>query len=140
MSFDISAAVEVSDTFDVELIDPKTGDAILGDGGKPCTITVYGPAAREFASAKARNNLRIVEQLKRRGKQEADPDEETAATASFLAACTKSFNNFGYQGMESGEAAFRAFYADRRMGFHTDRVNREMGDWANFTAGSPKTS
>lgn len=158
---DISS-IEVADTFDVELIHPKTGDVVRGasvpvldatgapvldEKGQPrtspgpvCTVTVYGPGSAQFAAAKAKNNLRFVERLKRKGKQEADPDEELANTARFLASCTVSFNNFDYRGMPNEAAAFQACYADRKMGWLTDLVNGEMGDWANFTTGSSKTS
>lgn len=139
MSYDISS-IQVADTFDVELVHPKTSAPMLGDEGKPCTVTVYGPGSKAYAAAKAKNNLRFVERLKRKGKQEADPEEDAANTAAFLAACTVSFNNFGYKGMPSGPDAFRALYLDPKMGFITEQVNGEMGDWANFTTSSSKTS
>lgn len=140
MSFDVST-IEIADTCDVEILHPKSSAPLEGDDGKVCTITIHGPGSKAFAAAKARNNLRFVERLKRKGKQEADPEEDAANTAAFLASITVSLNNFSYKGGDPRSAdTFRALYADPAMGWLTELVNGEAGDWARFTTSSSKGS
>jgi hypothetical protein len=133
--FDISS-LAADETFDVEILNPKTGEALIGDGGKPCSVTVYGPGTKPFAAARSRASNRAVKRLRSKGsKSDTTPEEELAATASFLTDITKSFNNFGYKGMPAGAEAHRALYLDPHMGFITEQVNVGAGDWGNFTKG-----
>jgi hypothetical protein len=161
--FDLSS-IKVSDTFDVEITHPRTGSPLLAPGdvvtdeatgqpaidpatnepkrgpGKPVTVTVYGPGTAVFAKAKAAERARSLAKLRRKGTSKDDtPEEEAEATAAFLSSCTKSFNNFNYHGLPNDEQGFRACYADPKMGWFTQQVNAEMGDWANFTTSSSKT-
>lgn len=112
-------------------IDPTTGEEKIV-GGVPMSVTVYGPGSKPFAAAKAANSTKSVERIRRKGKVTITADEEAASTATFLTACTVSFNGFNYRGLEGSEQ-FRACYADPTMGWLTEQVNREMGEWANFT-------
>jgi hypothetical protein len=54
-----------------------------------------------------------------------------------LAACTASFNGFGYREM-TGYEMFKAAYLDPGIGFISEQINKAVGDWANFTQGSSK--
>lgn len=129
--FDIST-LSAEETFDIEILDPRTGEPMT-DEGKIVSVTVYGPGSKPFAAAKSKASNRAIERFKRKGKTATTPEEDAAATASFLAACTKAFNNFNYKGMDAGPDMFRACYEDIAMGWITEQVNREMGDWGNFT-------
>lgn len=140
MTFDIASEIAVDDTFDFELKHPKTGLPLIGEGGEPCSITLYGPKTRHYAAAKARDNQRMVDNLARDAKPEDEGDEVRQAVAAFLAPCTARFNNFTYKGMEPGEATFRAFYLDPNFGWVAERANREIANWGNFTKGSSPTS
>lgn len=146
-TYDVST-VEVSDTFDVEILHPKTQDPMIvgGEttedpetgakkttGGKPMTVTVFGPGSKVFKAAQSVQSNRAIARFKAKGKGESTPEEDAANTARFLSACTVSFNNFGYKGMEAGREMFRALYLDPKMGWLTEQVNKEMGDWSNFT-------
>lgn len=131
--FDISS-IEVAETTDVHLRDPE-GELIYTPDGKPVTVTIYGPGSKPFAKAQAAQQNKALERLKKKGKFEQSADERAAEKAEFLASCTKSFNNFTYKGME-GREQFVAFYADQTRGFLVDQIDKEMGDWANFTGKS----
>jgi hypothetical protein len=144
--FDIST-IDVADTFEVQIKHPKTGDVIIvggeakvveGEtvtvGGAAMSVTVYGPSSRQYRSAQSVASAKLIKRL--RAKTEPDPDEDTAATAAFLSACTVSLNNFGYKGQSEGREAYRALYLDPKMGWLTEQVNSAMGDWANFTKAS----
>lgn len=139
MTFDIST-LSADETFDVEIMDPRTGEPLIGDDNKPCTVTVYGPGTKPFAAARSRASNRSIKRLRSKGKMETTPEEDAAATASFLTEITKRFNNFGYKGLDDGPEAYRALYLDPKLGFITDQVNAGAGDWANFTQGSSKNS
>ena len=138
MSFDI-AAMEVADTFDVEILNPKTGEPLIGDDEKPCTVTVYGPGTKQFAAARSKASNKTMKRLRTKGKLDTSADEDLAATASFLTEITAAFNGFTYKDGEQGEAMFRACYLDARMGWLTDQVNTGAGDWGNFTPELPSS-
>ena len=52
----------------------------------PMTVNLYGPASKQYARAKAAQNNKIVDRLKRKGKAEQTAEQSTAETAEFLAA------------------------------------------------------
>lgn len=136
MSYDISTRAAV-DTFDVVILDPATGKPMLGEGDKPCSITVYGPGSAANAAANAAQNVRATERLRTTGKDTMNADEDLVETAEFLTQVTHSFNNFDYKG-ETGPEAFKALYLDRKLGYITKQVNVGAGSWGNFTKASPK--
>jgi hypothetical protein len=129
---DISTRAVV-DTFDVELIDPSTGEPLLNDVGSTCSVTVYGPGSKPFAAAKSASSNRSMKRMRAKGKLDTTPEEDAAVIASFLTAITVSFNGFDYKGGEQGPDMFRACYLDTGMGWLTEQVNTGAGDWGNFT-------
>lgn len=133
-SFDIST-IEVTDTFEVEITHPATDEPMTADG-TPMTITVCGPASAQFKAAHAVQNAKITKRL-RSGKTDEDADVLAADKAAFLSMCTVSLNGFNYKGETDGRETFRALYLDPKMGWLTDQVNRQMGDWSNFTRAAP---
>lgn len=133
-TFDIST-IEVTDTFEVEIKHPKTDEPIIVEG-QPMTVTVYGPASAQYKAAQAVQNTKLTKRL-RSGKTEEDADALAADKAAFLSMCTVSLNGFNYKGQTEGREAFRALYLDPKMGWLTDQVNRQMGDWSNFTQAAP---
>ncbi len=62
------------------------------------------------------------------------------AIAAFLSACTVSFNNFSYKGMEPGEPTYRAFYLDKNFGWAAEKMNRDIANWGNVIGDSSTTS
>lgn len=135
--FDITKK-SVSEQGTVELTDADESP-LLGEDGKQLTITVYGPGSKEFEKAAAKRQNRLVDRLKRKGKSDMSAEEQRAEQAEFLSSVTASFNGFGYPpaGEQTGKPLFRALYMDPSLGFITDQVQRFVGDWGNFTAGSP---
>ena len=135
--FDINS-IQVDDTSEVEILDPRTGEVLIGEGGKACTVTVYGPGSKPFAAARSSANARAVKRFRAKGRNgEMSPEEEAAAKAAMLTPITLSFNNFQYDGKENGADTFRACYLDPKMGWLTEQVNDAAGDWANFTKDAP---
>lgn len=143
MTYDVKD-FEISDTTDIVLNHPKTGEPFLvdatvddGQGGTkpgkaPMTVTVYGPGSKAFKAAQAASS-KAFQATFHRGKSRETAEQLDARTASFLSACTISFNNFTYNGGDPKDReTFRACYLDAKRGWITEQVNAEMGDWANF--------
>jgi len=119
----------------VELLDASE-QPMIGEDNKPMTITVYGPGSKSYARAQAANQNRMIDKLKRKGKTEQSAEEKAKEQAEFLAGCTKEFSsNIEYDG-QSGEALFKAVYADNSIGFIAEQVGKHIGDWSHFTKGS----
>lgn len=105
---------------------------------KPMLVTLYSPGSKAYAKAQTRNQNRMIDKLKKKGKTDQTPEEKAAETAEFLADCTKAMENVEYDKLQ-GEALFKAVYADSSIGFIADQVGKHLGDWANFTKGSAKS-
>jgi 3-hydroxy-3-methylglutaryl CoA synthase len=138
MTFDISS-LAAGDTFEIEINDPRTGEPLLGEGGKACSVTVFGPGSKPFAAAQSAASNRAMKRLRSKGKIETTAEEDAASKATFLTAITQAFNNFSYKDGEQGPDMFRACYLDGAMGWLTDQVNTGAGDWANFTKAAPSS-
>lgn len=133
--FDISS-LAVKETAIIELETPD-GEELLNNDGQRLSITVFGPGSKQFQKAQSVRNRGILEYVRKGGKKMKD-DEQRELDADFLAACTASFNNFGYKEL-AGYDMFKAAYLDPSIGFISEQVNKAVGDWANFTKGSAKT-
>lgn len=132
--FDISK-LAVNETTDIHLRGADD-EPLLDEHGKPMTITVNGPGTKAFAKGQSARNKAVLERFQRKGKNKADTTLEE--NAEFLASVTVSFNNFQYMGLE-GYEQFKACYLDTKIGFIAEQVNKELGDWSNFTKGSTKS-
>lgn len=137
MTFDISA-LTAADTVDIEVLDPRTGEPLIGEGGRPCSVTTHSPGSKAFVAAQTKASNRALKRLRSKGRQDATPEEDVATKASFLTDITVSFNNFTYKGGENASAdTHRACYSDTGMGWLTDQVNTGAGDWGNSLKAAP---
>lgn len=134
--FDILSQA-VAETADCE-INQADGKPMIGEKGKRCSITFYGPSTDQFAAMQARQRKRLHERVAN-DQTELTPDEEIADAAEDLASITKSFNHFIFPGdFASPEEMYRACYSERRIGFVRERGNRFVSNWGNFSTGSGK--
>lgn len=129
MSFDIST-LSVNETKEIQLRHPATDELLMNDG-KVMSITVHGPGSKVFAKARSVAENKAVDRIKKKGNTDQTPEQKQENAAEFLAACTVSLNNFDYKG-GADAAAIKAMYLDRKIGFISEQVDKEMGDWANF--------
>ena len=132
--FDISN-LAVNSTATIELESPD-GEPLTNQDGEVLTVTVYGPGSKQFQKASGVRNRAILEYVRKGGKKMKE-DEQRELDAEFLAACTVSFNGFGYKDL-TGSEMFKAAYLDPAIGFISEQVNKAIGDWANFTKQSQK--
>lgn len=102
------------------------------DISKPLVVVLYGPGSKQYQAAQAKNQNRMVEKLRRKGKVDQTAEEKASEQAEWLLACTHSFENVSYDDLQ-GEAMARAIYTDPGIGFIADQVGKHIGDWANFT-------
>jgi hypothetical protein len=127
----------VEETSIIALLGPDDAP-MKGEDGAPMTITVYGPGSKSYARAQAAQSNRMIDKLKKKGKMDQSAEEKAREQAEFLAGCTKEFSpNIEYDGLK-GEALHRAVYADTTIGFIAEQVAKHIGEWANFSKGSPK--
>ncbi len=122
-----------------------TGELLFADAERklPCRIHLHGPGSEIAGVIEARQSSRALKRMQDNdGKVTAATSEERKAeTSADLAALTSHFENFEYQpeGVETpltGEALYRALYADQSLGFITKQVAKFFGDWGNFSSGS----
>jgi hypothetical protein len=111
---------------------------LKGEDGKPMTVTLYGPGSKAYARAQAAQSNRMIDKLKKKGKTDQSAEEKAREQAEFLAGCTKEFSsNIEYDGLK-GDVLYRAVYADSSIGFIAEQVAKHIGEWGNFSKGSPK--
>lgn len=128
---DLSTMVAV-DTIDIEINDPRTGEPLVGEGGKPCSVTVDSPGSKEFAAARSVASNKAIKRLRSKGKADTTPEEDAASTADFLTRITRSFNNFTFNEADpTSKDTFRSVYLNPGLGWLTDQVNQGAGDWGN---------
>lgn len=95
-------------------------------------VTVYGPGSKQYAAAQSKQQNRMIDALKKKGKTEQTPEKKAAETAEFLADVTVSFDGLEYEGLADRELAL-AVYSDISIGFIADQVAKHISDWSNFS-------
>ena len=129
----------VEETGVLELRD-ASGEPMVGEDGKPMTITGYGPGSSQYANAQAMQQNRMIDKLKGRGKTEQSAAEKLREQADFLAGCTKEFSSNIEMDDLKGDALFKAVYSEKRIGFIAENFGKWLGDWGNFSKPSTTTS
>jgi hypothetical protein len=126
---------EVEETAVVEL-NTAADEPMIGEDGKPMTITVYGPGSKQHAAAQAVSQNRMFDRMRKKGKVEQTADEKARENVDFLVACTKEFSaNIQVDDLK-GEELYRAVYGNRKLGFIGDQVAKVLGEWGSFTKAS----
>ncbi len=131
-AFDLSQ-YEAADTAVLDVLNQKE-EPLLGAGGQPVTIEMYGPGSAQYAKAQAKidsaSQTRAFAAI--RGKVTKDAAEENRKLqAEKLAACTKQINNFPVDPP--------ALYGNAKLGYITNQAAKFLEDWGNFPAASSKS-
>jgi hypothetical protein len=113
-------------------------DELLYSDGQPVIVNVYSPGSAQHAKATARQQNRMLDMMKRKGKADVTAEQKAVENAEFLADCTVSFENLDYDDLIGRELAI-AVYSDKTIGFIADQVATYIGDWSNFTQPSAKS-
>lgn len=138
--FDITE-LEIGDTAVYHVTDAHGNerfDTTDPENPVPITITIYGPGHEKAVKAEhtrsEKRSTRTVAIMSGKNLKHA----EVAANqerAEFLAAITKSFDNFQYAG-RTGNDAFRALYLNPKLGHIADGVEKLYNDRGNFVPDS----
>lgn len=107
-------------------------ELMYAENGQPVRANVFGPGSKQYAKATAKQQNRVMDMLKRKGKTEQTAEQKREENAQFLADCTDSFENLTYDEL-TGDALKLAVYSDQSIGFIADQVAKHIGDWANFS-------
>lgn len=94
-------------------------------------VNVYGPGSKQYAAAQARQQNRMIDRLKKKGKTDQSAEQKAAENAEFLADVTVSFEGLEYDDLKGHDLAM-AVYSDITIGFIADQVAKHCGDWQNF--------
>lgn len=138
MAFNFTSK-RAAETADIPL---KNGDGspLLGEDGKPLTVTVYGPASPAWEQATAEVNRRRAKRMRENGgKIEAALDDAKQDQIDFLTRVTVKFNgDVEHDDAKNKNDLPRAIYSDASLGFIREHVHAEANDWSAFTKGSVK--
>lgn len=112
----------------------------LFDDGKPVRIVIYGPGSDAAAEVEQRVTARILKRMADNdGKPSVGtPEQRETEAADDLASITVEFENLNYTAGagKQGKELFRAFYADKKLGFIAQQIQKAHKDWGNFKPAS----
>lgn len=128
--------LEVEETSTLALLS-TTDQPLIGDDGKPITVTVYGPGSKQYQRAKTNQSNRYLRRMGRKGSNaDATSEERITDDANLLTACTVSFSdNFKYGG-EPASDHIADIFKNTKLGFIGEQVAKHIAEWGNFTKGS----
>lgn len=131
--FDLTASADIPQK--LTLLDPRTGEELLDQDGKPVTITLLG---RDSTVAKKESKRRSQEMLNRAVRQGAtrkiSVDETIESAVSLLSKLTVSWSGFSKNGQpydfspENAESLYSEFSWIR------EQVDEFVSDRQNFMA------
>lgn len=135
MTFD-ATQYELEDTAVLNVQDASGTDDLMV-GGKPVTITVYGPGSKQGVKmlhvsgrhAALRTTALIRGKISKNAAVEADEEK-----VEKLVAITAAINNFPYEG------GAEAIYSNPKLCYIADQVEAFFSDKANFSKPSTKNS
>ena len=122
--FDLSK-YETVDTAQLVVQNPKGGD-LLGEGGLPVVINLYGMGSKQYVNAKYKldnaNQMRSLAML--RNNKPANAEDVAKSEAEFLAAVTQSIENFPVDPL--------TLYSNPKLAYIKSQVDKFVGDTENF--------
>jgi hypothetical protein len=134
MSFKLSSvAVKADTTYDLQLVDPVTGDLLWADGdvkSKPVAIQIYGKNSKAYRNATEAIQARRFDNVKKK----YTPAQMQADATEILVACSIKTINLEYDGEEelNTAAQFRKLYNDNDLDFVRKAVDGGIEEVANF--------
>lgn len=118
----------------IDLLDPRSGEPLLDDDGKPYWIEIIGmDSAKLRAVSQSIVGKRVTNIRKGKGV-EYDADAEDAEKFRLYATATKSWNvpTFDGQVLECNEKNARKLYADPRFPWIAEQIDKEIANRARF--------
>ena len=110
------------------------------DPASAIVANLYGPGSKEYARATAKQNNRVMNRLKQKGKIEQTAEQKLLEDAEFLADCTQSIENLEeHTPVTTDRQTLIEQYTDNEIGFVRDQIAKHIGDWSNFSKGLAKS-
>lgn len=127
--------IEFSDTGNIEIVHPVTGEDLIAEDGTNMSVTVYSPHSKEFRAAK---DAMLDSQIGTKGIKKLSSAQMERAKITMLKAITVSFN-----GVDFGDGPLeisKAVQEYKTHGWFRDQVDTGAGDNANFLVPTSATS
>jgi len=122
-------SLKLSETTEMLLKHPATGEVLEDDDGKPVTFTLFGTSSREYRKAVDV----LVRKKKQRGGRDANLAESRADSLEFITTLTQKIDNMDYQGQVlDNPEAIKALYSDESLSWIRDAVNAELNSVEAF--------
>jgi hypothetical protein len=123
-------SLKLSETTEMLLKHPATGEVLEDEKGKPVVFTLCGTASREYQKAVDV----LVRKKKQRNGREATHAESRADSIEFVTSLTKKVDNMNYPdgvALDNPEA-IKALYTDESLSWIRDQVNSELNSVEAF--------
>lgn len=129
-------SIEIPDTAVIEIEHPR-GGKLNGKDGKPCTITVYGPASDRAIEYDRKNKKRIFDRIGKKGAKglasmSAEEAEEYALDR--LSTLTAAVSGIEIGGKPVTPENIRSVYAEPKYGWLRQQVEEKLSGWDDFLA------
>lgn len=114
---DISNFIPKTDTVDVELTNPMTGEVMTNEDGSPMTITVFLPHSKRYKEVRHEQTNRRIQASQKKGGKTITAQEIEAETIDLLIKTTASWD---------------ITYKNERLDKFDEKVAREIYEVAPF--------
>lgn len=119
----------LSETTDLLLKHPVTGEVLGEDEGKPVTFTLYGSASKQYRKAVDV----MMKAADKRGNKKATPAEKRQESIEFLVSLTVKADNIEYNGAPlDNPTALADFYGDDKFNWVREQINEAIGSVEGF--------
>lgn len=126
--------INIPETADVVLRHPATREALKDDDGKPCVITVHGPATDEAVALQRKARQRLMKRIGPKGLQPMTGEEAEEAEIERLVAMTAKVSGLKMNGDPVTKKNIDAVYRDPKYGWLREQVAERLGGWEDFLA------
>lgn len=118
----------------VELDDPRNGEPLLDDEGKPYYIEILGLDSAKLRAAARKISAKVVTNIRKGRDTEYDPEAAEAERATLYAAATKSWYLPPLDGevLECNERNAKRLYTDPRFPWVVEKIDREIANRQRF--------
>ena len=136
--FDVALLLDELETAEMTVINPKTGEPVVGSDGKPWQIVFAGPKHKSTREWESRDRVATMRASRQRGLKGAEERLERAEEIDADQLCARCL---GWSPVMMGGADFPCTEANKRKVFGTQHMRsqafRFLGDAASFLPNSP---
>jgi hypothetical protein len=118
----------------IELIDPRNGDPLVDDAGKPYYVDLIGTDSAKLRAISKRVVERRVTDIRKGRNVDYDADAEAAERVKLYAAATIGWYlpTLDGQQLEFSEKVAKSLYADERFPWLVEQIDKAIADRQRF--------